>query len=81
MKNVGINNCQDVGQNRRRHIGHIALRENKGKKNIKSDKDKITEDRIPDADDNKLDLCPMSGNQIVYQWAKPANRNLSFLFR
>lgn len=64
MKNEGIDNGQDIRQHRCRHIGQIPFREEKGKKNIKPDKSRITEDGIPDSHQEKAPFCLMGKPQL-----------------
>lgn len=59
MKNKGIDNCQDIRQYCRRHIGQITFREEKGKKNIETDKSRITENGIPYPHQEKAPFCLM----------------------
>jgi hypothetical protein len=59
VKNIGIDDRQDIRQDRRRHIGYVPEREETLKEIIANDKNEITEDRIPDANQNKADFLLM----------------------
>ena len=59
VENIGIDDRQDIRQNRRRHIGYIPGREETLKEIIARDKNEIPEDRIPDANQDKADFLLM----------------------
>jgi len=62
VKNVGIEDRQNIGQNCCRHIGQVSLGKKGCEKYIKPDKDEVTENRIPDAHNDKLDFCLVRTN-------------------
>ena len=59
VKNIGIDDSQDIRQNRSRHIGDVPGREEPLEEIIASDKNEIPEDCIPDANQNKADFLLM----------------------
>ena len=65
MKDVGIDDRQDIGQDCRRHIGDVPGRDKTLEEIIESDKNEITENRIPDADQNKADFLLMIQPQVL----------------
>jgi hypothetical protein len=65
MKNIGIDDRQDIRQYRRRHIGDVSVREETLEEIIAKDKNEIPEDRIPDADQDKAYFLLMIQPQIM----------------
>ena len=53
MKDVGIDDRQNIRHNRCRHIGYVSRWEVTFKEIIERDKDQITKDRIPNANKDK----------------------------
>ena len=59
VKNIGIDDRQNIRQERRRHIGDVPGREETLEEIIASDKNEIPEDRIPDTHQDEADLLMM----------------------
>lgn len=56
MENIGIDDSQYIRQDRRRYIGYVPGREETLEEIIASDKDQITKNSIPDANQDKADF-------------------------